>query len=101
MYILVESDGGLTLQDCDNMRAFAIVLEVIDAPVTRLAEIGSAAEDNCNYWLDAEAVVELSGRKHDQQWVKNFRAMLASAAPYGFYDEATNKVKAHVEIIDA
>ena len=83
------------------MRAFAIVLEVIDAPVTRLAEIGSTAEDNSNYWLDADAVVELSGRKHDQQWVKDFRAMLTSAAPYGFYDEATNKVKAHVETIDA
>ena len=101
MYILVNSDGDLVLQDCDNMRAFAIVLEVNDAPVTRLAEIGSTAEDNGNYWLDADAVMELSGRKHDQQWVSDFRAMLISAAPYGFYDEATNKVKAHVEPVDA
>ena len=101
MYILVKSDGDLMLQDCDNMRAFAIVLEANDAPVTRLAEIGSTAEDNSNYWLDAGAVMELSGRKHDQQWVRDFRAKLTSAAPYGFYDEATNKVKAHVEPIDA
>jgi len=68
MYILVKSDGDLMLQDCDNMRALAIVLEVNDAPVTRLAEIGSTA-DNRNYWLDADAVVEFSGRKHDQQWL--------------------------------
>ena len=101
MYILVTSNGDLALQDCDNMRAFAIVLEANDAPVTRLAEIGSTAEDSRNYWLDAGAVMELSGRKHDQQWVRDFRAMLASAAPYGFYDEVTNKVKAHVELIDA
>jgi hypothetical protein len=101
MYILVTSNGELALRDCDNMRAFAIVLEVDDAPVTRLAEIGSTAEDSRNYWLDAGAVMELSGRKHDQQWVRDFRAMLASAAPYGFYDEVTNKVKAHVELIDA
>ncbi len=100
MYILVKSDGDLMLQDCENMRAFAIVLEVNDAPVMRLAEIGSTA-DNRNYWLDADAVVELSGRKHDQQWLRAFRAMLTSAAPYGFYDEATNKVKAHVEPGDA
>lgn len=100
MYILVKSDGDLMLQDCDNMRALAIVLEVNDAPVTRLAEIGSTA-DNRNYWLDADAVVEFSGRKHDQQWLRDFRAMLASAAPYGFYDEASNKVKAHVEPGDA
>ena len=101
MYILVNSDGDLMLQDCDNMRAFAIVLAVNDAPVTRLAEIGSTAEDNRNYWLDADAAVELSGRKHDQQWLRDFRAMLTSAAPYGFFDEATNKVKAHVELDDA
>jgi hypothetical protein len=79
------------------MRAFAIVLQANDAPVTRLAEIGSADEDNESYWLDAGAVVELSERKHDQQWVEDFRAMLVSSAPYGFYDETTNKVKAHVE----
>jgi hypothetical protein len=101
MYILVKSDGDLMLQDCDNMRAFAIVLEVSNAPVTRLAEIGSADEDNRNYWLDADAVMELSGRKHDQQWVREFRAMLTGAAPYGFFDEVTNKVKAHVEPGDA
>jgi len=101
MFILVKSNGDLMLHDGDNMRAFAIVLEVNDAPVTRLAEIGSTAEDNSNYWLDADAVMELSGRKHDQQWIRDFRAMLASAAPYGFYDEASNKVKAHVEPIDA
>ena len=101
MVILVTSNGELALQDCDNMRAFAIVLEVNDAPVTRLAEIGSMAEDHESYWLDASAVVELSGRKHDQQWVEDFRAMLVSAAPYGFYDETTNKVKAHVETADA
>ena len=100
MYILVKSDGGLMLQDCDHMRAFAIVLEALDAPVRRLAEIGSRAEDNESYWLDASAVCELSGRKHDQQWVEDFHAMLASAAPYGFYDEATDKVKAHVEPFD-
>lgn len=83
------------------MHAFAIVLQVSDASVTRLAEIGSTAEDNASYWLDAGAMEDLSGRKHDRQWLQDFRAMLASAAPYGFYDVATNKVKAHVEPFDA
>jgi hypothetical protein len=101
MYILVSAKGDLSLQDSDNMRAFAIVLQVSDASVTRLAEIGSTAEDDANYWLDAGAVEEFSGRKHDQQWLQNFRAMLVSAAPYGFYDGASNRVKAHVEPFDA
>jgi len=101
MNILVKSNGDLVLQDCDNMRSFAILLEVNDAPVTRLSEIGTMAEDNKDYWLDADAVLELTDRKNDQQWVADYRAMLTGAAPYGYYDEATNRVKVHVEAGDA
>ena len=101
MYILVASNGDLELRDSDNMRAFSILLESNSAPVTGLAAIGSLADDNDHYWLQADAVEELSGRNHDQQWLQDFRAMLKSVAPYGYYDEATNKVKAHVEPADA
>ena len=99
MYIRVTQKGELSLQDCDNLRAFSIVLDAADASLTQLSEIASAAEDN-HYWLLADAVEELSERKHDQQWVQDFRAMLVSSEPYGYYDKTTNKVKAHVEISD-
>jgi len=78
------------------MRAFSIVEEASGISVTRLAEIGNLAEYN-HHWLDASAVMELSGRKQDQQWVDSFWSMLASVAAYGYYDEATKRVKAHVE----
>ena len=99
MYIRVEQNGELSLQDCDNLRAFAIVLDAPDVSLLPLVEIATAVEDN-HYWLGADAVEELSPRKHDQQWVQDFRAMLASVEPYGYYDKATNRVKAHVEIAD-
>ena len=99
MYIRVAENGELGLQDSDDFRAFAIVRAGRAAPLVRLAEIATTAEDN-HYWLDADVIEELSGRKHDQQWVKDFRAMLASVAPYGYYDTTNNKVKAHVESSD-
>jgi hypothetical protein len=82
MYIRVTASGDLSLQNTGNMRSFSIVEDVRDAPVTRLAEIGTPTDDN-HYWLDAHAVLELSGRKHDQQWVDDFWNMLASVAAYG------------------
>ncbi len=100
MYVRIAANGELSLQDTDNMRTFAIVEEVTGDCATRLAEIGTAAADN-HYWLDADAVLELSGRGHDRQWVSAFWNMLASVAAYGFYDEATKRVKAHVEQGDA
>ena len=78
------------------MRAFSIVAESTLAPLTSLQKIATSAEQN-HYWLDAAAVEELSGRGNDQQWIDQFRAMLASVAPYGYYDQTTNRVKAHVE----
>jgi hypothetical protein len=101
MYILVTGKGDLELCDCDNMRAFSIVLETHSAPVGGLTEIGALAADNEHYWLDADAVEEFSGRIKDQQWVRDFRAMLESVEPYGYYDRAANRVKAHVEQANA
>ena len=101
MYILVTEKGDLELCDSDNMRAFSILLETHSAPVSGLTEIGALAADNDHYWLDADAVEELSVRNKDQQWVRNFRAMLESVEPYGYYDRAANLVKAHVEQVNA
>ena len=99
MHIQVAANGKLSLCDSDNFRAFSIVRAVADAPLTSLQELASAAADD-HYWLDADAVAELSGRQLDQLWVDNFRAMLTSVAPYGYYDVTTNRVKAHVETLD-
>jgi hypothetical protein len=101
VYIQVSSNGVLELQDSDNMRAFSIVLDSPDAALIELEKIGVLADDKDHYWLEVDAVEELSARMHDQQWLQDFRAMLASVAPYGYYDKATNKVKAHVEQPDA
>jgi len=99
MYIRVANNGELGLQDSDNFRAFAIVRAGRAAPLAQLTEMAIAAEDN-HYWLDADAVLELSVRKHDQQWVSDFRAMLESSAPYGYFDVSNNRVKAHMETTD-
>jgi len=99
MYIRIAENGQLGLQDSDNFAAFAIVRAGRSAPLVQLEEIASAAEDD-HYWLDADSVVELSGRKRDQQWVSDFRAMLENSAPYGYFDNSNNRVKAHMESTD-
>ena len=96
MYILIAADGQLSLEDSDNMGAFSIVEEEGGNAATRLAAIATAAEEQ-HYWLDANAVVELSGRKYDQQWVQGFWDMLAQVEAYGYSDMQNKRVKAHVE----
>ena len=97
MYLLIAANGQLSLEDGDNMRAFSIVEEESGLAATQLSTIATPAEEK-HYWLDADAVVELSGREDDQQWVKGFWDMLAKVEAYGYSDMEKNRVKAHVDL---
>ena len=94
MFILVNAGGNLSLQDSDNFREFSIVDESDGLAVSVLSAIGEVAEDD-HFWLDANAIVELSERDMDQQWKDSFWEMLAKVEAYGYSNMALQQVKAH------
>ena len=100
MFISISADGDLDLEDVDNMKAFSIVEAAGASEEGRagsaLADIAEAAEDD-HYWIDADAVIQLSARSEDSQWVENFWAMLKKVEAYGYSDLKARRVKAHVE----
>ena len=96
MHVLIATDGALSLEDVDNLKGFSIVETVSGSAASALSEIGEPAEDN-HYWLDAEALVAISPRNDDPQWVEGFWAMLQKVEAYGFSDMAKKRVKAHIE----
>lgn len=95
MFLLIDSKGGLSLEDSDNCREFSVVEEVDGTAAAALAAIAEPAEAD-HFWLDAEAVIELSGRKQDQVWVEGFWDMLEKVQAYGYSDMAAKRVKAHL-----
>lgn len=97
MYLLIAANGQLSLEDSDNMRAFAIVEEESGLAAKQLSTIATPAEEQ-HYWLDADAVVDLSRREDDQQWVAGFWDMLAKVEVYGYSDMEKKRVKAHVDL---
>ena len=97
MYLLIAANGQLSLEDGDNMRSFSIVEEESGLAARQLSAIATPAEEQ-HYWLDADSVVELSGRKDDQQWVTGFWDMLAKVEAYGYSDMENKRVKAHVDL---
>ena len=99
MFVKIATDGSLSLKDCDNFRAFSIQPAVAGIERQALAQIGAEAGDG-HYWLDAEAVLALAERRRDPAWSEAYWNMLKSVAAYGYYDESTNRVKAHVETGD-
>ena len=95
MYILVSTNGDLSLQDGDNFTEFSIVDESDGLASTALAAIAEPAEEN-HFWLDANAVIELSARRNDQHWVDEFWEMLGKVEAYGYSNMTTQQVKAHL-----
>ena len=96
MYLLISTNGQISLEESDNMRAFSIVEEDHGLAAKHLPAIGEPAGEQ-HYWLDADAVIELSGRADDQGWVEDFWGMLAKAEPYGYSNIEERLIKAHVE----
>jgi hypothetical protein len=97
MYILITADGALSLQDSDNMRAFSIREDEAGSAARWLAQMATPADEEQHYWLDADAVLNLSGRGDDQQWVEQFWDMLTKVEAYGYSDMTNKRVKAHVD----
>lgn len=94
MYILVSASNALSLEQLDDFREFSVVEEAGGRAQQALGDIASPAGDD-HYWLDANAVIELSGRKQDQDWVDAFWGMLEAVQAYGYSNMTTQQVKAH------
>ena len=97
MYILIAADGEVSLQDSDNMRAFSIREDEAGSAARWLAQMATPAAEEQHYWLDVDAVLALSGRRDDQQWVKQFWDMLTKVEAYGYSDMINKQVKAHID----
>ena len=93
MFVNIAEDGALSLEEADDFKRFHVSGNP-DAG-TGFRDISSDAGEG-HYWLDADAVVALSGRTGDDTWCAAFWAMLEKAEPYGFADVAGRRIKAHL-----
>ena len=98
MYLNVQPDGSLTLEETNNFSRFEI-RSTMDLASEHISEdFSKIAEpiENDRYWIDAEAILDLSSRADDAEWCKAFWAMLERAEPYGFADVTRKKIRSHV-----
>jgi hypothetical protein len=97
MYIHVMRDFRVALEETEDFKRFKLV---IDAPRADLARIGTALagiatlNDDGHAWVNEEWL-----RRSDSaaSWQDGLTAMLAVAKKYGWVDEQTKAVRAHVE----
>ncbi len=93
MFLKIADDGGLTLEEADDFKRFHISGD--PGAGTELSAISQDAGEG-HYWLDADAIVSMSGNADDEVWCAAFWSMLEKAEPYGFSDVAGRRIKAHL-----
>jgi hypothetical protein len=98
MYLNIEVDGSVTLEEANDFGQFEIRSSIDLASGHLSDEFFSFAKptDDGRYWIDAEVVVGLSSKSNDSKWCTAFWTMLEKAEPYGFADIARKRIKSHV-----
>jgi hypothetical protein len=95
MYIRINPDSALSLEEVDDIASFAIVNDAKNIDLNTLDSFSQAAEDD-HYWIDIDAVIGLSAKSADALWIDSFWKMLRSVEPYGYADMASKRIKAHI-----
>ncbi len=99
MYLKILEDGRLVLEEIDDFKRFHIsaAAEQLSGQEASPDFRRIAADDGeGHFWLNAEAIIELSAKAGDDAWQTAFWEMLAKAEPYGFADLGGRRIKAHV-----
>lgn len=96
MIVTIAPAGPATLTGEDDFTGLKVTLTAGDTLARALALLGAVeAAEADHIWIPADALRALATRSAD--WDTAFTAMLAKVEPYGWYDPATARVKAHVE----
>lgn len=100
MFIKLDSNGKVTLEDPNNFRAFKVVIEsevagIYNARSTLdgLAEL----EDEETAWVSQSALRARPEVAQDAAWQQSFGAMIEKARPHGWIDDQRQAIKAHIE----
>jgi len=100
MYVKVSAQGGVTLEDRDNFRAFKLVVEHArgELEAVRRALAGTAeVPDHDTAWIFESALRGRTEVAHDQAWQQALGIMIEKARPHGWIDDQRKAIKAHVE----
>ena len=100
MFIKLSADGRVALQDCDNFRAFKLLIEASPAGLdaARRALMGLAElPDQATAWVFEAALRKRPEVAQDAAWQGNLGTMIEKARPHGWIDDDRKAIKAHIE----
>lgn len=96
MHIVYAKEEGLHLEEADDFRRFKLVLRGV-ACGERPEISGITFVDDENVLVAIDLVPRLPGTPSEEGWAEGYAKMLEAAARYGWIDDDSKSIRAHVE----
>ncbi len=100
MIIYITAEGRADLRDADEFRSFKIVVDRGLAPAAlaqALTGLATLETDVKTAWVDRDAVKRLRGADAPAAWSASFDKMIDSVRRFGWVNDQTGSVRAHIE----
>ena len=100
MFFRFSLANGLRLEDCNNFRAFKLVVDGRREDLERVrVALGGVIElvDVHTAWVLEATLRAAPEVAQDQAWQDALGTMIEKARPHGWIDDAKAAIKAHVE----
>jgi len=103
MKLIIDAQGGVALDEADDLRRFKLSLARADTSREALAlalalnGLGRPDHDADAAWIDPDSLRKLAGRDDDRGWQNEFDGMLSVARDHGWIDETTGAIRVHIE----
>jgi hypothetical protein len=98
--IIVLDNGELSLADGEDFSRFSLLCRGTDRPSPGPGPGTIELESEKVAWIPISTVVELRGAQASPSWMSQLDAMVEKARPYGWIDDAGQRIRAHIEIDD-
>lgn len=100
MIIVITAEGHAELREPDEFRGFKIAADAALSPAAlgrALAGLASIEADGRTAWVKCRAVKRLRGPDAPPAWISAFDKMVESVRRFGWVDDETGSVRAHIE----
>lgn len=100
MIIFITAEGRAELREADEFRSFKIVADAGLPPAAlggALAGMATLEADGKTAWVARDAVKRLRGADAPAAWTASFDKMVESVRRFGWVNDETGSVRAHIE----
>ncbi|MES5483333.1 hypothetical protein QMZ05_11310 [Bradyrhizobium sp. INPA03-11B] len=99
MLVRINDQLIAALEEADDLKRFSVA---IDAPAKDLPSLKDALQDvgllsdDGHMWVSEDWLRKASPRSSDEAWQQNLTAMIDAVREFGWIDEQTSAIRAHV-----